>query len=464
MSHAAAEVGTITSIGGGFACVRGLDAAMIGEAITTPSGMAMVLAIHAEEVRLAMFDVEPSLAIGDVVRRTGRLLEVSVGASARGGVVDALGRSSQGVGDRRARRVFGPAPRRVHRELRFGEPIWTGMKRIDLFARLREGERRAICGALGSGRTTLALETMLEQATSNVHCIYASIGRDDATLASMVSSFARAGMLERATIVAARATDTIAHRALVPFSACALGEELRDAGEHVLVVIDDVDRHESAWRGLIAEKNEHLAATEYASTLSALVDRACSLRHERGGGSLTTVVVLGRGPHERGDLLHELGPSLDGGTILFADPLARDAIMPSLELSWPVSRMGSPVRGWGSKIWAQACADRAIASATPVGAPVPIEVERRIAILDQPPGRRMAIEEQVVSVWAVFLGLADDVLPEQLAAFEARLLTHLRERHRPLLRQIREVGGLSDDMKTVLRGAIDELRNETPRA
>ena len=444
--------------------VGGLPRAFVSELIAFPrGGIGLVTALLSDRVTVARLDRE-EVNVGELVRCTHRHAEVPVGARLRGRIVDPIGRSFDGRGTTgdRARRLFGRPLKRVSRDLHFGEPVWTGWKRIDLFARVREGERRAIRGPRGSGKTRLALDMVIEQARLGVHCVYVTVGRDEQQMARLVQTLVDEGALEATTIVAAPSGSPPTLAALAPFAGCALGEQIRDDRERALLVFDDLEAHAQAFR-----RSPLFAATSLEATWCALLDRACIVRHERGSGALTSVILVDTGTPALDELAVAIDASCDGAIVLTP---SSTGLSVDLAHTFPVQRFGAPLKGWGGRLagWLVAHVKKGAnaPSARPLRPLSPIEEklegasDRLLSILEQ--SRRMPVEEQVAAVYAVVSGMADEVPRELLATYETQLLAHLRETQGSLLRTIRDIGGVSGDMKETLATILHGFRARSP--
>jgi F-type H+-transporting ATPase subunit alpha len=453
--------GKVIAVGDAEVEIDGLGRAFVSELIALPrGGIGMVTALRSDRVVVARLDRQP-VHVGELARCTRRAAEVPVGARVRGRILDPIGRTFDGRGTtgERTRRIFGRPLERVRRDLHFGEPVWTGWKRIDLFGRVREGERRAIRGPKGSGKTRLAIDMAIEQARLGSHCVFVTIGRDETQLARLAKTFADEGALEAMTIVSAPALAPPALAALAPFSACAIAEQIRDDRERALLIFDDVDRHAEAFA-----RSPLASGGALEARWCALLDRACIVRHERGSGALTCVILLDTGTPMLDERARALDASCDGAIVLqpSSTGLAID-----LAHTFPVQRFGAPLKGWGGKLAAWLVAHVKRSAHAPSRRPLSrveqqLEAasDRLLAILDQ--SRRMPVEEQVAAVYAVVSGMADEVPREMLATYESQLLAHLRETQAPLLRTIREIGGVSGDMKETLATVLQRFRARSP--
>lgn len=444
-----ADIGRVAEGEPGRSLVTGIAAARTLELVELRgerTGYGVVTTLLRGHAEVAHLD-DLRLAPGATVQRLFRAIEVPVGTRMRGRVVDPLGRPLDEVPERRfeslrTRPLFARGARRELRDFDFGEPIYCGRRRVDLFARLRTGERRLIVSGSRAARTELAAEFALESTFAGrrmpLHVVFVSLPESAAAEARVRQLLADAQA--NVTLVMARPDATPTLRALAAAAGCALAEQTFIDRHPALLVLDDVDAIAAAWNASpLAQRGDPHAH------VADILDRACLGRHEYEGGSLTVVATLAGSASERRGGLDVLEPSTDGALVLDdgeVDPWR----------SHPVQRFGAPLKGWGAKL-------------VPYREPANGDLDdhdRRVREILSLSARRTPIEEQVAVVYAALGGHADEMPIALLRTWESNLLAHLRETEGPLLRRIREIGGISGDMQPKLEAAFRAFRPALP--
>ena len=293
------EVGTVTSVGDGIAKVYGLDKAMAGELVSFDSGVfGLVLNLEEDSVGVAIFGADDLVLEGDKVKRTGEIAKVGVGDQMLGRVVDGLGTAIDGKGDvetDNSMPVEIKAPGVIVRKS-VHEPLQTGIKAIDSMIPIGRGQRELILGDRQTGKTAIAVDTIINQKGKNVYCIYVAIGQKQSTVAQVVEKLKENGAFEYTTVVAANASDPAPYQFLAPFTGCAIGEFFRDSGRHALVIYDDLTKHAYAYRQLSLLLRRPPGREAYPGDVfylhSRLLERAAKMSDEKGGGSLTALPII----------------------------------------------------------------------------------------------------------------------------------------------------------------------------
>ncbi|MCG8590560.1 MAG: F0F1 ATP synthase subunit alpha, partial [Proteobacteria bacterium] len=342
-----AETGTVLSAGDGIARVYGLDNALAGELVEFDGGLrGMVLNLEEDNVGIAVMGEGVHIREGDLVRRTGRIVEVPVGEGLLGRVVDALGNPVDGKGpieSSEARRVEVKAPGIVPRQ-GVNEPLQTGVKAIDAMTPIGRGQRELIIGDRQTGKTAIAIDTIINQRDTDVYCIYVAIGQKQSTVAQVVEKLTQYGAMEYTTVVAATASESAPLQFLSPYSGCAIGEWFRDNGKHALIVYDDLSKQAVAYRQLSLLLRRPPGREAYPGDVfyvhSRLLERAAKMSDEMGGGSLTALPII---ETQAGDVSAYIPTnviSITDGQIFLETDLFYSGVRPAVNVGLSVSRVG----------------------------------------------------------------------------------------------------------------------------
>ena len=338
------EVGTVTSVGDGIAKVFGLDKAMAGELVSFDSGVfGLVLNLEEDSVGVAIFGADDLVLEGDKVKRTGEVAKVGVGDQMLGRVVDGLGRPVDGKGDIAAESsmpVEIKAPGVIVRKS-VHEPLQTGIKAIDSMIPIGRGQRELILGDRQTGKTAIAVDTIINQKGKNVYCIYVAIGQKQSTVAQVVEKLKENGAFDYTTVVAANASDPAPYQFLAPFTGCAIGEFFRDSGRHALVIYDDLTKHAYAYRQLSLLLRRPPGREAYPGDVfylhSRLLERAAKMSDEEGGGSLTALPII---ETQAGDVSAYIPTnviSITDGQIYLETDLFYSGVRPAINVGLSVS-------------------------------------------------------------------------------------------------------------------------------
>ncbi|MBI5244585.1 MAG: F0F1 ATP synthase subunit alpha [Elusimicrobia bacterium] len=476
-----AEEGFVLQVGDGIARVYGLENAMAGELLEFPHGVfGMALNLEKENVGCVLFGRGELIGEGDPVRRTGRIMQVPVGEALVGRVVDPLGQPIDGRGPIKAsgtRPVEVIAPGVVARAP-VSFPLQTGLKAIDSMIPIGRGQRELIIGDRQTGKTAIVIDAIINQknAPKRPVCIYVAVGQKQSTVAGVVKTLEEFGAMEYTIVVSATASDAAPLLYLAPYSGCAMGEEFLWAGKDVLVVYDDLSKHAQAYRQLSLLLRRPPGREAYPGDVfylhSRLLERACRLSDENGGGSLTALPII---ETQAGDVSAYIPTnviSITDGQIYLESSLFYSGIRPALNIGISVSRVGGAaqikaVRQVAGKLRLDLAQYNELAAFAQFGSDLDKTSQQQIArgqrmveLLKQDQYRPMPVEEQAACLFAGVSGFIDDLPVESIRRFEAGFLKALAQRRPGLLREIAEKQILDDDLKAGLTEACSEFRKE----
>jgi F-type H+-transporting ATPase subunit alpha len=471
------EVGTVISVGDGIARIHGLEKVMAGELISfghDVSGIAMNL--EEDQVGSVLLGEYSKIREGDEVRRTGKIMSIPVGDALIGRVVDALGRPIDGKGpivSSQSNPIERIAPGVVQRQP-VKQPLQTGIKAIDGMIPIGRGQRELIIGDRQTGKTAIALDTILNQKGGDVICIYVAIGQKRSTVAQVVKTLQDFGAMEYTIVVSASASDPAPMLYLAPFSGCAIGEYFRDNGRHALCVYDDLSKHAAAYREISLLLRRPPGREAYPGDVfylhSRLLERAPKLNDSLGGGSLTALPFI---ETQAGDVSAYIPTNVisitDGQIYLEAD-LFNSNIRPAVNVGLSVSRVGGSaqikaMRSVAGPLRLDLAQYRELAAFAQFGSDLDKASQaqlnrgkRLVEILKQPQYQPLPVEKQVAIIFAATKGLLDDLAVEDCRAFETELYKFLENAKPAILTGIREKKVLDDALQKDLRGAIEELK------
>ncbi|RFA36710.1 F0F1 ATP synthase subunit alpha [Virgibacillus dokdonensis] len=458
------DVGTVIEIGDGIARAHGLDNAMAGELLEFSNGV-MGLAQNLEESNVGIVILGPYSEIkeGDEVRRTGRIMQVPVGDELIGRVVNPLGQPLDGKGAIEAtktRPIESPAPGVMDRKS-VDEPLQTGIKAIDALVPIGRGQRELIIGDRQTGKTTVAVDTILNQADQDMICIYVAIGQKDSTVRGTVETFRRYGALDYTIVVSAGASDPAPLLYLAPYAGVAMGEEFMYNGKHVLVVYDDLSKQAVAYRELSLLLRRPPGREAFPGDVfyihSRLLERAAKLSDAKGGGSLTALPFV---ETQAGDIAAYIPTnviSITDGQIFLQSDLFFSGVRPAINAGLSVSRVGGSAQIKAMKKVAgtlrlDLASYRELQAFAQFGSDLDKATqaklnrgERTVEILKQGLHKPMAVEKQVMSIYALTKGFLDDIKVEDVLRFEEEMNTWLENNRKELLTSIRETGNLPDE-------------------
>jgi F-type H+/Na+-transporting ATPase subunit alpha len=471
-----AEVGTIVSVGDGIARVHGVEKTMAGEMLEFPHGVfGIALNLEEESVGTVLLGDYTEIREGDTVKRTNRIISVPVGEELVGRVVNALGQPVDGKGPI-ASRTFAEierlAPGVVDRSP-VKEPMQTGLKAIDAMVPIGRGQRELIIGDRQTGKTAVAVDTIINQKGQDVICIYNAIGQKQSTIAQVVRTLEDAGAMDYTVVVAAAASDPAPLLYISPYSACAVGEFFRDSGRHALCIYDDLSKHAQAYREISLLLRRPPGREAYPGDVfylhSRLLERAAKLRKELGGGSLTALPII---ETQAGDLSAYIPTNVisitDGQIFLEAD-LFHQGVRPAINVGNSVSRVGGSaqvkaMRQVAGSLRLDLAQYRELAAFAQFGSDLDKATlnqlnrgRRLVEVLKQPQYQPLPVEKQVVILYAATNGFLDSVEVEHVRAFETGLYQFLETRRPQVLTSLAEKRQLDDEMKAALNAALKEF-------
>ncbi len=471
-----AEVGSVIAIGDGIARVHGVDRAMAGEMLEFPHGVfGIALNLEEESVGAVLLGDFKAIKEGDTVKRTGRIISVPVGEAMLGRVVNALGQPIDGKGPI-VTKQFLPierlAPGVVDRQP-VKEPLQTGLKAIDGMVPIGRGQRELIIGDRQTGKTALAVDTIINQKGNEVVCIYNAIGQKQSTIAQVVRTLEENDAMSYAIVVAAAASDPAPMLYISPYSACVLGEYFRDSGRHALCVYDDLSKHAQSYREISLLLRRPPGREAYPGDVfylhSRLLERAAKLSNQLGAGSLTALPVI---ETQAGDLSAYIPTnviSITDGQIFLESDLFHQGVRPAINVGNSVSRVGGAaqikaMRQVAGSLRLDLAQYRELAAFAQFGSDLDKSTQaqlsrgrRMVEILKQPQYQPLPVEKQVAIIYAATNGFLDPVPVEEARRYEEELYRFLETRHPRVLEAIRAKKVLDDELKSALTGALKEF-------
>jgi len=473
------ETGRVLSTGDGIARIYGLDKAAAGELLQFPHGIyGIVLNLEEDNVGSAIFGDAHAIGEGDEVKRTGRIAEVPVGDALLGRVVDALGQPVDGKGPLNAsetRRIELKAPGIVGRQP-VKEPLQTGIKAIDSMIPIGRGQRELIIGDRQTGKTALAIDTILNQKGLDVQCIYVAVGQKRSTVARVVERLSRHGAMEYTTVVAATASESAPLQFIGPYSGCAMGEYFRDNGRHAVVIYDDLSKHAVAYRQLSLLLRRPPGREAFPGDVfylhSRLLERAAKMSDERGGGSLTALPII---ETQAGDVSAYIPTnviSITDGQIFLESDLFFSGVRPAVNVGISVSRVGGnaqikAMRQVAGSLRLDLAQYREMAAFAQFGSDLDPATQKMLArgsrlveILKQDQYVPLSAAKQVAVVYAATNGYVDHLPESVLKKYETELFRFLDNRHADLFTEIDEKKQLDDDLKAKLDAALETFKQE----
>ncbi len=479
-----AEVGQVLSVGDGVARVYGLDKVQAGEMVEFPGGIrGMALNLESDNVGVVIFGEDRTIKEGDLVKRTGAIVDVPVGRGLLGRVVDGLGNPIDGKGplkDVKRQRVEVKAPgiiprRSVH------EPMQTGLKAIDALVPVGRGQRELIIGDRQTGKTAVAVDTILNQKAVNaggdeskkLYCIYVAVGQKRSTVAQIVKTLEDNGAMEYSIVVAATASEPAPLQFLAPYTGCTMGEFFRDNGMHAVIIYDDLSKQAVAYRQMSLLLRRPPGREAYPGDVfylhSRLLERAAKMSKEHGLGSLTALPVI---ETQAGDVSAYIPTnviSITDGQIFLETTLFYRGIRPAINVGLSVSRVGSAaqikaMKQVAGRIKLELAQYREMAAFAQFASDLDAATQRLLSrgarlteLLKQGQYRPMPVEEQVVAIYAGVRGYLDPIAVDQVGRFEASYLAEMRSKHTDVLAAIRKEGEISAATEASLKSILDNF-------
>ncbi|MGA7787505.1 MAG: F0F1 ATP synthase subunit alpha [Xanthobacteraceae bacterium] len=476
------EVGQVLSVGDGIARVYGLDNVQAGEMVEFESGVrGMALNLESDNVGIVIFGTDREIKEGQTVKRTRAIVEVPIGKGLLGRVVDALGDPIDGKGPikfEQKARVDVKAPGIIPRKS-VSEPMATGLKAIDALIPIGRGQRELIIGDRQTGKTAIALDTILNQKSLNtsndekikLYCVYVAVGQKRSTVAQFVKVLEENGALDYSIVVAATASDPAPMQFLAPFSGCAMGEYFRDNGMHAVIIYDDLSKQAVAYRQMSLLLRRPPGREAYPGDVfylhSRLLERAAKMNDEHKSGSLTALPVIETQANDVSAYIPTNVISITDGQIFLETDLFYQGIRPAVNVGLSVSRVGSAAQTKAMKkvagrIKGELAQYREMAAFAQFGSDLDATTQRLLnrgsrltELLKQPQFSPLRMEEQVCVIYAGVNGYLDALPLDRINAFEEGLLGALRNEHGEILKTIGESRDLDDATAAKLKGVVD---------
>ncbi len=470
------ETGTILMVGDGIARASGLVNCMAGELLEFEDGSyGMAQNLEENSVSIVLFGSDENIGEGQTVKRTGKVVSVPVGDKMIGRVVNALGQPIDGAGPivtEEFRPIESPAPG-IYERRSVHEPLQTGIKAIDSMVPIGRGQRELIIGDRQTGKTTLAVDTIINQKGKDVICIYVAIGQKRSTVATLVETLTKNGAMDYTMVVAATASEASPLQYIAPYSGCAMGEYFMNKGKHVLIIYDDLSKHAVAYRALSLLIRRPPGREAYPGDVfylhSRLLERAAKLDEEHGGGSLTALPII---ETQAGDVSAYIPTnviSITDGQIFLETELFHSGVMPAVNPGISVSRVGGnaqikamkKVAGTLKLIYSQY---RELQSFAQFGSDLDADTKARleqgariVEVLKQDQNEPVAVEKQVAILYAVTKGILSAVAVEDVREYEAGLFTYLDTDAdgAAAMQAIRSTGKLEEDTESKLKAALE---------
>lgn len=471
------DVGTVIQVADGIVRIHGLEKAMQGELLEFPGEVyGMVLNLEEDNVGAVLLGDKHNISEGDTVKTTGRVVEVPVGDELTGRVVNALGQPIDGKGpiaSTKFRRIERVAHGVIERKS-VDTPLQTGIKAIDAMIPIGRGQRELIIGDRQTGKTSIAVDTIINQKGQNVHCIYVAIGQKASTVASIVKTFEEYGAMDYTTVVVSTASDLAPLQYIAPYSGCAIGEEWMENGEDVLVVYDDLTKHAAAYRTLSLLLKRAPGREAYPGDVfylhSRLLERASRLSEELGGGSLTALPII---ETQAGDVSAYIPTnviSITDGQIYLETEMFNSGFRPAINAGLSVSRVGGSAQIKAMKkiagpIRVELAQYRELASFAQFGSELDAATKEQLAqgarireILKQPNYKPMSVEYQIIIIFAATQKLLLDIEIEKISEFQDELFAFIDRKYPEIPEEIRQKKVISDELAEKLKKAIAECK------
>ncbi len=473
------ETGSVIQVGDGIAKVYGLDGAMSGEMLEFPGNLfGIALNLEEDNVGAVLMGDDTGIKEGDPVKRTGRIAEIPVGEALMGRVVNAIGQPIDGKGPIKSAhtsRIEVVAPGVVTRQS-VREPLQTGIKAIDAMIPIGRGQRELIIGDRQTGKTAIAVDTIINQKGLGVFCIYVAVGQKRSTVARVVKTLEENHAMEYSMVVAATASDPAPMQYLAPFAGAAIGEYFRDNGKHALIVYDDLSKHAVAYRQLSLLLRRPPGREAYPGDVfylhSRLLERAAKLSDKLGGGSLTALPII---ETQAGDVSAYIPTnviSITDGQIYLASDLFYSGVRPAINVGLSVSRVGGSaqiktMKQVAGTLRLDLAQYREMAAFAQFGSELDKATQAQLArgvrmveLLKQGQYKPMPVSDQVISIYAGTQGFLDDVAVDKVRQFEEDLLHYVTQHHPELRKEIASIGKIDDAVGAKLKQMITAFKQK----
>ena len=471
------EKGYVIQVGDNIAKIYGLEGAMSGELLEFPGNLfGMALNLEEDSVGAVLLGEDTGIREGDPVKRTGRIAEVPVGEALVGRVVDAIGKPIDGKGPIRAkesRLIEVRAPGVVERQS-VGEPLQTGLKAIDAMIPIGRGQRELIIGDRQTGKTAIAVDTIINQKGLDVYCIYVAVGQKRSTVARVVKTLEDFGAMAYTTVVSATASDAASLQFFAPYAGVAIGEYFRDNGKHALIVYDDLSKHATAYRQLSLLLRRPPGREAYPGDVfflhSRLLERAAKMSDENGAGSLTALPII---ETQAGDVSAYIPTnviSITDGQIYLASDLFYSGIRPAINVGLSVSRVGGAaqiktMKQVAGTLRLDLAQYREMAAFAQFGSELDKATQAQLArgarmveLLKQDQYKPMPVADQVLSIYAGVNGFIDDVPVKKIREFEAELIAFVKEQHPKIRDEVVTKKKIDDEFGKQLKDIISAFK------
>ena len=473
------DVGTVIQVADGVARIYGLENAMQGELLEFPGEVyGMVMNLEEDNVGAVLLGDNRNVSEGDTVKTTGRVVEIPVGDALTGRVVNALGQPIDGKGPVETDK-YRPAERVAHGVIDrqpVDAPVQTGIKAIDSMVPIGRGQRELIIGDRQTGKTAIAVDTIINQKGQNMHCIYVAIGQKASTVAGIVKTLTEYGAMDYTTVVAATASELAPLQYIAPYAGCAIGEEWMERGEDVLVIYDDLSKHATAYRTLSLLLRRPPGREAYPGDVfylhSRLLERASRLSEELGGGSITAIPII---ETQAGDVSAYIPTnviSITDGQIYLETEMFNAGFRPAINAGLSVSRVGGAAQIKAMKkiagpIRTELAQYRELAAFAQFGSELDEDTRERLAqgerireSLKQPQYRTLPVEKQVLIIYAVTEKYLLDIPVERVLEFEDGLLEFVDTKYPEIYAAIRDTGDLNKETEMLMQKAIAEYKEK----
>lgn len=472
------DVGTVIEIGDGIAHIHGLDKAMSGELLDFGNDIyGMVLNLEQDNVGAVLLGGDTKIKEGDIVKRTGKIMQVPVGESMIGRVVDALGRPIDGKGPihtTQSRPIEYPAPGIADRKS-VKEPLQTGIKAIDALVPIGRGQRELIIGDRGTGKTAIAVDTILNQKGQNCICIYVAIGQKASTIARVVKTFEDHGAMDYTIVVAATASDSAPLQYMAPYSGVTMGEHFMYQGKHVLCVYDDLSKHATAYRAMSLLLRRPPGREAYPGDVfylhSRLLERAAKLSDELGGGSNTALPIIETLAGDVSGYIPTNVISITDGQIMLQTEAFYSGIRPAIDVGLSVSRVGGSaqikaMKQIAGRMRLDLAQYRELAAFAQFGSDLDKSTKeqldrgvRMVETLKQAQYSPLRVDEQILVIYTAVRGFLSDIPVNQVVNFQRDFLKFMNSNHPEIGQTIVEKQKLDDALEASINSAIEEFKS-----
>jgi F-type H+-transporting ATPase subunit alpha len=474
-----AETGVILSVGDGIARVYGLEKVMAGELLEFPHGVyGMALNLEQDNVGTVLFGEDTLIKEGDSVKRTNRIAQVPVGEELVGRVVNALGQpldEGPPIKAKNFRNIEQKAPGIVAR-MPVKEPLQTGLKAIDSMIPIGRGQRELIIGDRGTGKTAIAIDTIINQKGSGVYCFYVAVGQKRSTVARVVDVFRKYGAMEYTTVVAATASEPAPLQYIAPYTGCSMGEYFRDSGRHALCIYDDLSKHAQAYRQLSLLLRRPPGREAFPGDIfylhSRLLERAAKMNETLGGGSLTALPII---ETQAGDVSAYIPTnviSITDGQIYLESELFYSGVRPAINVGLSVSRVGGnaqikAMKQVAGSLRLDLAQYREMAAFAQFGSDLDKATQAQLArgsrlveVLKQPQYKPIPVEKQILIIFAGTSGTLDMYPESALQRYEAELFAFVEGQHPEILNAIREKRTIDPELEKKVKNILEEFKGK----